>query len=83
MLRADQGVCSAAFKQPRLLRRTEEVGNRDDHDAGPGAGEIDQCPGQAVVELQGQAADAGPLQHACQLLDLLPQALVIQLTLAA
>ncbi|MNO92536.1 hypothetical protein D3C76_841140 [compost metagenome] len=83
MLGAHQGIGPAALQQPRLLGRTEEVGHRDDHDAGPGAGQIDQRPGQAVVELQGQAANAGLLQAVGQVLDLLPQGLVIQLALAA
>ncbi len=59
------------------------MGHRDDDDARPGAGQIEQRPGQAVVELQGQALDAGLLQAVGQLLDLLPQGLVVQRPLAA
>ncbi|MNP47339.1 hypothetical protein D3C76_1413890 [compost metagenome] len=78
-----QGVGPAALQQPGLLRRAEKVGNRNEHDPGPGAGQIEQRPGQTVVELQGQAANAGLLQAVGQVLDLLPQGLVIQRALTA
>ena len=43
-----QGIGPAAFQQPGLLRRAEEVRHGDDHDPGPGAGQIDQAQGRPL-----------------------------------
>ena len=83
MGRANQRIGTAALQQPLLLLKAEEVGHRYDHDPGFGAGQIHQRPWQAVVELQGKALDASLLQLASQMLDLLPEAVVVEPLLAA
>ena len=83
MIWPHQRIGTAALQQPGLLGLTEEVGHRDHHDTGSGTGEIQQRPGQAVVQLQRQTADVELLQLAGQTLDLLPQGLVIETLLAA
>ncbi len=83
MIWAHQRIGAAALQKPILLLKAEEVGHRDDNDTGAGAGEIQQRPGQAVVQLQRQTIDVEQLQLAGQTLDLLPQGLVIETLLAA
>lgn len=83
VMRADQGICAAALEQPLLLLWAEKVRHRNDHYACLCAGEIDQRPGQAVIQLQCQPGNACLLQALGQGGDLQPQLFVADPMIAA